>query len=216
MRHHLRDQPGGVVLAPRPVPGRGAPGCQVQGGQMRFETTLALALVFCLPTLSASQGTDAERYAREIQLKADSVFDKGMRGYIQVSLAAAESGFEYEEQVAEAGRLLRGVSDELRRLTGDFDVVVPPEALSKVHDRLMEAIQRIASASKVLSDGMVLADGPVPPDLKVALFERLLLINRAYQASLGAYSDERDRAGRMLEPMGASLPPLINPTGGDH
>lgn len=152
------------------------------------------------------------RFAQRLLWTADSVLVVACQ--MESAVAGLDSG---DGGTGEFGALLARGGARMGRLVDDFDAVVPPAELERVHDQLLAPLRRSASAlSRAGALYQVSCNAEWAAGLTCDINMRLLIAGRAARIELSAaaggllaYRQARERAARMLIPYRLTLPPLI-------
>lgn len=148
------------------------------------------------------------RYARAITSKADSAAN----ALNTVFGPGGQSG-DVPQRIGRAGR-------EARRLAGDFDAVVPPPDLTRVHTQLVTPLKDLASRLERVAGlyNITCESASMGPSCDLAALK--VVATRRAQAEVGGlmtpvadYLEARARASRMLREHSVELPE-IKATGG--
>lgn len=157
----------------------------------------------------APTGTASERYAKVIAATLD-VGVREYRRYLDTTRAVRDENF------AAAGQGWLAIAGRLERVAGDFDAVVPPPTLARLHEQLRDAALTLAGTVGEMGKTFAgLADpcaGEQPGSGCDAVVRRLALAQRG-QRTVGklarddnGYVEARNRASRMLALEGVVLP----------
>lgn len=158
-------------------------------------------------TRATAGATAMARYARAIVTKADSVVllpDTYVQALTEALSTNGVVGFQ---------EVMNQIARETRRLTGDFDAVVPPPDLVRLHEQLLESLRALQEANeRILSlapdcqaaRSAGLACSEITQKERIGL--ALLTSSRDRGRATTAYAEARERATRMLAEAGVTLP----------